>query len=111
MPIPLSSSELRLYVRSEASEKSGRSPCPRPADEDEIAILLKLKEEFTGLTATQISRFLAKKRSKPRKEIQKKVHRILEEKGFVRTRIIGNYRFAKITPEGLLFLAKSVGLT
>ena len=60
-------------VLSEASEKSGRSLRPgRPADGDEIAILLKPREAFAGLTATQISRFLAKKRSKPRKEIQKK---------------------------------------
>jgi len=34
---------VKHIVSSEASEKSGRSPRPRPADEDEIAILLKLR--------------------------------------------------------------------
>jgi len=78
---------------------------------DEIAILLKLREEFTGLTVTQLSRFLVKKlySKASKKENQKKVHRILdklEEKGSVKTKTIGNYRFAKITLESLRFLAQ-----
>ena len=90
------------------------SPNPTRSDFDEIVILLKLREEFTGLTVTQLSRFLAKKlySKASKKEIQKKVHRILdklEEKGLVKTKTIGNYRFAKITPEGLRFLAQTVG--
>jgi len=74
-----------------------------------VAILLK--EEFTGLTASQLSRFLRKFYPElSKKQRQKKVHRILnklEEKGFVKTEKIGNFRFAKITLSGVLFLAKN----
>ena len=89
-------------------------PCPNIASSfDEIAILLKLREEFTGLTVTQLARFLRKKLypKTSKKEIQKKVHCILnklEEKGFVNTETIGNYRFAKITLEGIRFLRKEL---
>jgi len=88
-------------------------PCldPSPMTFDEIAILLKLREEFTGLTVTQLARFLRKKLypKASKKEIQKKIHSILNElegKNFVKIKTIGNYRFAKITLEGLRFLAK-----
>ena len=78
---------------------------------EEVAILIMLKKEFTGLTASQLARFL--RRLYPelsKKQRQKKVHRILdklEEKGFVKTEKIGNFRFAKITLSGVLFLAKN----
>ena len=80
-------------------------------DIDELVILLKLRQEFTGLTVTQLAQFLRKKlySKAPKKKIQKKVHRILdklEEKGLVQTETIGNYRFAKITLKGLLFSSR-----
>jgi len=68
-----------------------------------------LKKEFTGLTVSQIARYLRKLYPELSKR-QKKVHRILdklEEKGFVKTEKIGNFRFARITLSGVLFLAKN----
>ena len=84
---------------------------------DELAILLKLKQEFTGLTVTQLARFLRKKLypKAPKKEILKKVHRILdklEKDGLVKTKTVkyplgdGKHRFAKITLRGIRFLAE-----
>lgn len=63
------------------------------------------------MTVTQLTRFLVRKlySKAPKKEIQKKIHRVLdkfEEKGLVKTETIGNFRFAKITLEGLRFLAQ-----
>ena len=84
---------------------------PEVPSNEETAVLFMLKKEFTGLTASQLARFL--RRLYPelsKKQRQKKVHRILdklEEKGFVKTEKIGNFRFAKITLSGVLFLAKN----
>ncbi|ADB58900.1 hypothetical protein Arcpr_1857 (plasmid) [Archaeoglobus profundus DSM 5631] len=80
---------------------------------EEAVVLLRLREELTGLTVTQLARFLRKKLypKASKREIYKKVHRILdklEEKEFVKTKTIGNYRFAKITLEGLRFLAETL---
>ena len=80
---------------------------------DEIAVLLKLREEFAGLTVAQLARFLRKKLcpKASKKEIQKKVHHILdnlEKEGLVKTETIGNYRFAKITLEGIRFIREEL---
>ena len=78
---------------------------------EEVAVLAVLKKEFTGLTVSQIARFLRKLYPElPKKQRQKKIHRILdklEKKGFVKTEKIGNFRFARITLSGVLFLAKN----
>jgi len=83
---------------------------PEVPSKEEVAILIMLKKEFTGLTASQLARFLRKLYPElSKKQRQKKVHRILnklEEKGFVKTEKIGNFRFARLTLEGVLFLAK-----
>ncbi len=88
----------------------GGSP-PEVPSKEEVAVLLMLKKEFTGLTASQLARFLRKLYPElSKKQRQRKVHRILdklEEKGFVKTEKIGNFRFARITLGGVLFLAKN----
>ena len=83
---------------------------PEVPSKEEVAVLAVLKKEFTGLTVSQIARFLRKLYPElSKRQRQKKVHRILnklEEKGFVKTETIGNFRFARITLSGVLFLAK-----
>ena len=78
---------------------------------EEVAVLAVLKKEFTGLTVSQIARFLRKLYPElSKRQRQKKVHRILnklEKKNLVKTETIGNFRFAKITLSGVLFLAKN----
>jgi len=83
---------------------------PEVLSKGEVAVLAVLKKEFTGLTVSQIARFLRKLYPElSKRQRQKKVHRILnklEKKNLVKTETIGNFRFAKITLSGVLFLAK-----
>ena len=83
---------------------------PEVLSKGEVAVLAVLKKEFTGLTVSQIARFLRKLYpGLSKRQRQKKVHRILnklEKKNLVKTETIGNFRFAKITLPGVLFLAK-----
>ena len=84
---------------------------PEVLSKGEVAVLAVLKKEFTGLTVSQIARFLRKLYPElSKRQRQKKVHRILnklEKKNLVKTETIGNFRFAKITLSGVLFLAKN----
>jgi len=72
-----------------SSSLSRPRPSPNIASNfNEIVVLLKLREEFTGLTVTQLTQFLRKKLyPKVSKGNTKEIHRILdklEEKGFVK---------------------------
>ena len=84
---------------------------PEVPSKEEVAVLIMLKKEFTGLTVSQIARYLRKLYPElSKRQRQKKVHRILnklEEKSFVKTETIGNFRFARITLSGVLFLANN----
>lgn len=84
---------------------------PYPLPYVDFLILEKLRTEFTGITVSQLTEFLKRKlfSEDKREKIQKKVHVIintLEKEGLITTETIGNYRFAKITTQGVLFLSK-----
>jgi len=79
---------------------------------DQALILVKLREDFSGLAVPQIARFLKRfYRHLSKSALIKRIHRALdklEEKGLVVTEIIGTFRFARLTKRGLTSIPDAV---
>ena len=82
---------------------------------DEALILVKLREDYSGLTVTHLVRFLKKYRKNLSKQaLIKRVHRALDRlarKCLVKTEVIGSHRFAKLTEFGLKAIPDAVDLS
>ena len=81
---------------------------------DEALILVKLREDYSGLTVTHLVKFLKKYRKNLSKQaLIKRVHRALDRlarKCLVKTEVICSYRFAKLTEFGLKAIPDAVDL-
>jgi len=81
-------------------------------DVTKALILVKLREDFSGLAVPQIVRFLRRfYRHLSKQALIKRVHRALdelEERGLVITEIIGSFRFARLTKRGLASIPDAV---
>lgn len=81
---------------------------------DGLLILVKLGCTITGLTAPHLVRFLRRYyRGLSKEALIRRVHRALdrlEAKGLVTTEVVGKYRFARLTGEGLRLFWVAVDL-
>jgi DNA-binding transcriptional ArsR family regulator len=81
---------------------------------DEALVIVKLREDISGLTAPQLVRFFRKFYEHLSKQaLIKRVHRALdklEEKGLVITEVVGSIRFARLTKQGVLSVPVAVDL-
>ena len=81
---------------------------------DEALIVVKLREDYSGLTVTHLVRFLKRYRKNISEQaLIKRVHRALDRfahKGLVKTEVIGSHRFAKLTEFGLKAIPEAVDL-
>lgn len=71
---------------------------------DEALILVKLRGSISGITASQLVRFFRKVyRHLSKQALIKRVHRVLDKlkaEGLVKSEVISNFRFARLTEKG-----------